>query len=175
MEAQRQASEYVAGLVMVDGSRFAEDPDTAMQAIDAVIAEKGFSALMEAMFEGMFFGEPPEWKPEKMAQVLAIPQETGLPLFRSMIAYDAGTLDTVLAGIAAASVPLHVIQSTVIGPDRTRQALQPGETGPYQRLLTDRVPGTTTESITAGHFCMMEEPAAVNASIERFLAERIGR
>jgi pimeloyl-ACP methyl ester carboxylesterase len=173
MEARRRAPDRVAGLVMVDGSRFAEDPATAMQAIDAVIAEKGYKVLMRAMFDGMFFGDPPPWKAEKIEQVLAIPEETGLPLFRSMIAYDAGTLDTVLAELAAANVPLHVIQSTAIGPDRARKALLPGELSPYQRLLMDRVPGTTCESVTAGHFCMLEAPDAVNDSIAGFIADRI--
>ena len=97
-----------------------------------------------------------------------MPEAVGLALLRAIITWDSGHLDAVLAEL---DIPLLVIQSTILGADRLRRPLRDGETGPYQRLLLDRVAGAKSESLPqCGHFCMIEAPDVVNARIGRFIA-----
>jgi pimeloyl-ACP methyl ester carboxylesterase len=170
MEARRQASERVAGLVLVDGSRISDNADNPTQEVDELIRRHGYTAMVENLFNGMFFGAPPPWKAEKMSQVLAIPESTGLPLFRSVTEWDALALEPALAEI---DVPVHVIQSTILGSDHKRRQLEPGEISPYQRLVLERLPEATSAVIPAGHFSMIEVPDRVNASIARFLTDKV--
>jgi pimeloyl-ACP methyl ester carboxylesterase len=170
MEARRQAPSRVAGLVLVDGSRVANDRESGQNAFDTVVEEEGYEAVVRGLFEDMFFGEPPNWKDDLLANVLAAPKKMGCPLFRAMIAWDAEILERALDEIR---VPVLVIQSTTMGVDRKRRPLEAGETGPYQSLILDRLVGAESETIAGpGHFCMKEAPDAINGRIERFLAER---
>jgi len=167
MEARDLVPARVAGLVLVDGSRLGADPAKAIGGLDASIAERGFPAVVESLFEGMFFGDPPDWKAEKMAQVLAIPDAVGTSLLYAMIDWEVRRLDAVLADL---DIPMLVLQSTFMGGDRVRRMLAAGETGPYQQYLLDRVTDARSESLPGlGHFCMMEAPDVVNASIGRFI------
>ena len=170
MEARRQAPDRVAGLVLVDGSRMSVNADNPNQEVDELIRRYGYKAMVENLFNGMFFGAPPPWKSEKMAQVLAIPESTGLPLFRSVTEWDAVALESALDEI---DVPVHVIQSTALGYDHKRRQLVPGEASPYQRLVLERVSDATNDVVPAGHFSMIEAPERVNASIERFLTGKV--
>jgi pimeloyl-ACP methyl ester carboxylesterase len=168
MEARHLAPSRVAALVLVDGNRLGADPLAATENLDASIAKRGLPAVVEALFEGMFFGDPPDWKAEKLAQVRAMPEAVGSSLLYALIDWEVRRLDAVLAAL---DIPLLVVQSTVMGADRVRRPLAAGETGPYQRLLLDRVAGARSESLPGlGHFCMMEAPDAVNDRIERFIA-----
>lgn len=168
MEARDLARGRVAALVLVDGSRLGADPAAATKLLDAVIAERGFPAVVEALFDGMFFGDPPDWKAEKLAQVLAMPEAVGSSLLYAMVDWESRRMDAVLA---AMDIPLLVVQSTAMGPDRIRRSLADGEVSPYQQLILDRVKGAQSESLPGiGHFCMMEAPGPVNAYIEAFIA-----
>lgn len=170
MEARRQAPDRVAGLVLVDGSRVGIDRAAGQEAFDAVISEKGYASVVRGLFEDMFFGDPPGWKDDVLEKVLAVPETTGRPLFRALVAWDADELEPELANIR---VPVLAIQSTTMGIDRKRRPLEAGETGPFQSLILDRVPGAESETIAGpGHFCMTEAPDAINGRIERFVAER---
>ena len=41
-------------------------------------------------------------------------------------------------------------------------------------MVVERLPNTRSVTIPAGHFSMIEVPAAVNAEIETFIAEMVG-
>ena len=166
MEARHLAPARVAALVLVDGSRLGRA--TAMENLDASIAERGFPAVVEALFEGMFFGDPPAWNEAKLAQVRAMPEAVGSALLHAMIDWEARRLDTILSAL---DIPVLVTQSTAMGADRLRRPLAAGETSPYQQMLLDRVAGVQSETLPGcGHFCMMEAPGVVNDHIERFIA-----
>jgi pimeloyl-ACP methyl ester carboxylesterase len=168
MEARHLTPARVAGLVLVDGSRLGADRAKAIENLDAGIARRGFPAVVEALFEGMFFGDPPDWKEEKLAQVRAMPEAVGSALLYAMIDWEARRLNTILSAL---DIPVLVIQSTAMGADRLRRPLAAGQTSPYQQLLLDRIAGVQSESLPGcGHFCMMEVPGAVNGRIERFIA-----
>jgi pimeloyl-ACP methyl ester carboxylesterase len=168
MEARHLAPARVAALVLVDGSRFGTDRTAATKLLDASIAGRGVRAVVEALFEGMFFGDPPAWKDEKLAQVRAMPEAIGSALLYAMIDWEARRLDMILSAL---DIPVLVVQSTTMGADRLRRPLAAGETGPYQRLLRDRVAGVKSMTLPGfGHFCMIEAPDAVNDRIGRFIA-----
>lgn len=168
MEARRQAEGRVAGLILVDGSRVGIDREAGQQAFDATIAANGYEPVVRGLFESMFFDNPPDWKTETLEKVLAIPEETGRPLFRALVAWDADELEPAMADI---KVPVLAIQSTTMDMERRRRPLEKGETGPFQALILEHIAGA--ESVTVpgpGHFCMTEAPAAINAHIEQFIA-----
>ena len=51
---------------------------------------------MRQAFDGMFVGDPPDWKESLMAGVLAVPEATGRPLYRNLLDWD---LEAALARI----------------------------------------------------------------------------
>ncbi len=167
MEANRRAQGRVAGLVLVDGSRGGQNRAPDQAKFDRMIAESGYPVFVEALFEGMFFGDPPDWKDAALASVFAVPEEIGRPLYRNLIAWDAEQLDPALGAI---DIPVLILQSTYMNLERKRLALQPNETSPYQDMITARVAKTRSVTIPAGHFTMIEEADRTNAEIDRFIA-----
>ncbi len=170
MEARRQAADRVAGLVLVDGSRVGVDRVAGQEAFDATIAANGYKNVVRGLFESMFFDDPPDWKDETLGKVLAIPEETGRPLFRALVAWDADVLQPAMAEI---TVPVLAIQSTTMDLERKRRPLENGESGPFQDLILENIAGADSVTVSGpGHFCMTEAPAAINAHIEQFIAAR---
>jgi len=171
MEARAQAPDRVAGLVLVDGSRVGAERVAGQKAFDAIVAEKGYRAVVQKLFEDMFFGDPPEWKDDALDRVFAVPESTGGPLFRDLVGWDADNLEGTMAVI---DVPVLAIQSTTMDIDRNRRPLLEGEVGPFQALILDKVAGSESETVSGpGHFCMTEAPAAINARMEQFIAARL--
>ena len=170
MEANRQVKERVGGLVLVDGSRGGKDrvPDQAK--FDMQIAEFGYPAFVEGLFEGMFFGDAPGWKEDALDAVFGVSEEVGKPLYRNLIAWDAEQLEPALAQI---DVPVLILQSTYINLDRQRQILGAGENNPYQDLIVSRLSDVISVTIPAGHFTMIERPDETNAEISRFLTSKL--
>ncbi|NKB57715.1 MAG: alpha/beta fold hydrolase [Alphaproteobacteria bacterium] len=170
MEARRQAPDRVAGLILVDGSRVGVDRLVGERAFDETIAMNGYGTVVRGLFESMFFDDPPDWKDETLKKVLAVPETTGRPLFRALIAWDAEKLEPAMAEI---NVPVLVVQSTTMDLDRKRRPLKNGESGPFQDLILAHIVDAESKTISGpGHFCMTEAPAAINAEIERFIAAR---
>ena len=171
MEANRRAKDRVGGLVLVDGSRGGQNcaPDQAR--FDKAIAENGYPAFVEALFEGMFYGDAPGWKAAALQSVFGVPENIGRILYRNLIAWDAEQLDPALADI---DVPVLILQSTYMNLERRRLRLNAGETSPYQELVMERVADVHSVSVPAGHFIMIEEAEATNTEIEQF-ANRLSR
>ena len=171
MEALRRAKDRIGGLVLVDGSRGAQNRAPDQAKFDKQIADTGYRAFVEALFEGMFFEAQPDWKGAALASVFAVPEEIGKPLYRNLIAWDAEQLDPALGEI---DVPVLVLQSTYINLDRQRQILAANETSPYQELIVDRLADVRSVTIPAGHFTMIEKPAETNAEILHFVSSLAG-
>ena len=167
MEACRRATERVGGLVLVDGSRGGQNRSPDQAKFDKQIADIGFHAFVEALFEGMFFDEQPDWKDAALASVFAVPEEIGKPLYRNLIAWDAEQLDPALGEI---DVPVLILQSTYMNLERKRQMLSANETSPYQDLIAERLTDVRSVTIPAGHFTMIEKPVETNDEIARFVS-----
>ncbi|HXH11252.1 MAG TPA: alpha/beta hydrolase [Alphaproteobacteria bacterium] len=174
LQAYLNAPQRAAGLVLVDGSRIGTgDPLAAEQAIRQHIHTIGYTTMMERFFAGMFLeGSDAAVKDRIVRRALALPEAIGAALFARLARWDAQYLDTAFQRVA---VPLLVIQSTYLNPQQVRVPLQPGATTPWIELIRRTVPTAHIEIVGgAGHFTMLDKPAAVNQLLDAFVAH-VGR
>ena len=129
----------------------------------------GYATLIQSLFDGMFLEQSPAVMKERIiARALALPEEIGVPLFSRLMGWDARQMESTLTRV---TVPLLVLQSTYVNPERVRTSLQPGATTPWTDLVRQRVPTARIEILPhLGHFPMLEAPQAVNQSIAAFIA-----
>ena len=125
--------------------------------------------MMRRLFDDMFLdGSDPAIKEHIVNRALELPEEVGAHLFPRIGGWDARQLDTALSHV---TVPMVVLQSTYINPDRVRVPLQPGVTTPWLELIRQYVPTAQIEIISgAGHIPMREASRAVNQFMAAFVA-----
>ena len=165
LEANRLDPQRVAGLVLVDGSRLADrDPDAAERNARAAIEKSGYAAFAQNLFKQMFF-TPSAQADAMVARGVRVTAPFGADLWTRMARWDAGQMDT---AFAAARAPVLAIQSTTRNAQLVRSPLKAGETSPWVDYLKSK--GARVEIVPAGHFTMLEEPAAVNRLIGDFSA-----
>ena len=167
LEAARLMPERVAGLVLVDGSRFATgDPEAAARAARAAIEKDGYAAFSAALFGEMFVPGSAR-AAEILARVAAKPADVPAALWPRSASWDAGQLDGALAAVRS---PLLAIQSTVRDPvTLKRTSLKAGESSGWLDLLRERVKGARIEVIPGvGHFTQLDAAEPVNRLIENF-------
>ena len=170
LQASVDAPERVTGLVLVDGSRLGTgDPQMAEQAARQQIQAVGYPAFLRGFFAGMFLeGSDPAVQERIVGRALALPEAIGGALFPRVVRWDAQAMDAALGRVA---VPLLVIQSTYVTPQRVRVPLAPGASTPWLELVRRSVPTAQIEIVSgAGHFAMLEKPQAVNQHLEQFVA-----
>jgi len=165
LEANRIAPERVAGIVLIDGSRFATgDPEAAEASARAAIERVGFQAWAEDLFRQMFLEQTPAT--ERLVQ-RAVRQgaEIGPALWPRSARWDAGSLEPALAAVRA---PVLVIQTTTRDPQTGKRGpMQAGQTSPWLELLKERLKDVKIEIIPGvGHFPQLEAPERVAALIE---------
>ncbi len=169
LEAARLLPERIAGLVLVDGSRFATgDAQAAERAARAAIEKEGYAAFSAALFGEMFVPGSAR-AAEILARVAGMPADVPAALWPRSARWDAGQLDAALAAVRA---PLLAIQSTVRDPvTLKRTSLKAGESSGWLDLLRERVKGARIEVIPGvGHFTQLDAPEHVNRSISGFLS-----
>jgi len=164
LEANRIASERIAGIVLIDGSRMASgDADEAEREARAAIAKAGYPAFAENLFRQMFF-KPSAEADAIVARAVKTSAQFGPELWPNMGRWDAAVMDAALAAVRS---PLLAIQSTTRSADLRRAPLKPGDTSPYLDLL--KAKGAQVAIVPdTGHFTMLEAPAAVNRLIAEF-------
>jgi pimeloyl-ACP methyl ester carboxylesterase len=169
LEAARLMPERVAGLVLVDGSRFATgDPEAAARAAAAAIGKEGYAAFSAALFGEMFVPGSAR-AAEILARVAAMPPDVPSALWPRSARWDAGQLEAALAAVRA---PLLAIQSTVRDPvTLKRTSLKAGQSSGWLDLLRERVEGARIEVVPGvGHFTQLDAPDTVNRLIREFAA-----
>lgn len=170
IEAHRQAPDLVKGLILLDGSNATAiaDLDTALAGFRTGVAENGYRAFAEGLFAQMFYDPRHDaLKARYIARALAVPEEIGKPLYENLITWD-GTVAR--EAIAAASVPILVIQSTTRDAAGGRRPLQSGEIGAYETFVQGLAPHAGIVGLPGlGHYTMLEDPAAVNRAIDSWL------
>ena len=78
------------------------------------------------------------------------------------------------AALGRVGVPLLVIQSTMMTPERKRVALAPGATTPWLEMVRSRAPQAQIEVVPGvAHFTMLEAPDAVNRLLADFVARAV--
>ena len=164
LEANRIASERIAGIVLIDGSRLASgDADKAEREARAAIAKAGYPAFAENLFRQMFFKPSPE-ADTIVARAVKTSAQFGPELWPNMGRWDAAVMDAALGAVRS---PLMAIQSTTRSADLRRAPMKPGDTNPYLDLL--KAKGARVEIVPdTGHFTMLEAPATVNRLIAEF-------
>jgi pimeloyl-ACP methyl ester carboxylesterase len=170
LQAYLEAPQRVAGLVLVDGSRLGTgDPLAAEQAMHQQMQTLGYTAMLEGLFASMFLeGSDPALKQRILSRALALPEAIGAVLFPRLVGWDARYMDAALSQVA---VPLLVLQSTYVNPQRVRVPLQPGASTPWLELVRRHVPTAQIEIVSGvGHFTMLEAPEAVHQMLAAFVA-----
>jgi pimeloyl-ACP methyl ester carboxylesterase len=167
LQACLDAPDRVAGIVLVDGSFQAAAGDRAEEDARRAIASAGYAAWAGGLFEQMFFA--PSATAERIrARAARLPEAVGAALFPRMVRWDARTM---AAALGRVGVPLLVIQSTMMTPERKRVPLAPGATTPWLEMVRSRAPQAQIEVVPGvGHFTMLEAPDAVNRLLADFIA-----
>jgi pimeloyl-ACP methyl ester carboxylesterase len=171
LQAYVDAPQRVAGLVLIDGSRLGTgDPQPAEQGMRQHIQTIGYATMMQGFFADMFLeGSDPSVKERIVGRALVLPEAIGVAVFSRLVRWDAQYMDAALAKVA---VPLLVIQSTYVNPERVRVPLQPGASTPWLELVRRYVPTAQIDIVSgAGHFTMLDKPQAVNQGLAAFVAE----
>ena len=170
LQACLDAPDRVAGLVLVDGSFQAAAGDRAEADVRRAIASAGYAAWVGGLFEQMFFA-PGATAARIRARAERLPEAVGAALFPSMVRWDARNM---AAALGRVGVPLLVMQSTMITPERKRVPLAPGATTPWLEMVRSRAPQAQIEVVPGvAHFTMIEAPQAVNRLLADFVARAV--
>jgi pimeloyl-ACP methyl ester carboxylesterase len=167
LEANRIAPERVAGIVLVDGSRFGTgDPAAAEAAAQAQITRAGYAAWAEELFRQMFFQSTPATE-RLVARAVRQSAEIGAALWPRSARWDAGTLEAALAAVRA---PVLVIQTTTRDPATGKRGpMRAGQSSPFLDLLRSTLKNCRIEVLPGlGHFPQLEAPERVNRLIAEF-------
>jgi pimeloyl-ACP methyl ester carboxylesterase len=171
LQATLNVPERVAKLILLDGSCIgAGDPIEAEEQTRQHIANVGYRAMMESLFDAMFVdGADPALKDRILQRAHQLPETIGVPLLSRSVGWDAGKADAAFAQVS--QVPSYVLQSTHFNTDLVRVSLQPGEITPWMERVQQHVPTAALDVISGvGHFPMLEVPDIVNNKMAAFIA-----
>ncbi len=159
VETARTAPDAVRGVVLVDGSALAPEAARAgpLPAVD-------FAAVRDGLFDAMFLeGSDPTVKRAIVQRAAAVPVAVGQSFHDAMVDYDATRMRAALAEL---EVPVAVVQSTYMNPERRRVPVEPGMRVPWLELVEEVVADGRIQLVPGvGHFTMIEAPEAVNEAI----------
>ncbi|MGH1360560.1 MAG: alpha/beta fold hydrolase [Burkholderiaceae bacterium] len=162
-----QAPQRVAGLVFVDGSQQGlGDPIAARDGMLAMLGDEAHTAsFANKMFEKMFTEKSnPADRELIVKRAGAVPYKVFCELISNMACWDAGRMQAVLEQL---KIPLAVVQSSRVTPERERFCLKPGESTPYLDLVRRSVPHASIQVVPdIGHFTQLDAPQSVNEAIE---------
>jgi pimeloyl-ACP methyl ester carboxylesterase len=166
-EAFLQSRADVAGLVYVDGSLLAGDPETTLAKAKAAVARDGIDPFTQRLFNDMFLeGSDPKLRERLVARAKAIDAAFREELFFDLIRWDLSKGKEALKQI---TVPALVLQSTFINTDLKRVPLQAGMTTPWMDAVASLVPRSQAKVVSGpGHFAMIEAAQAVTDEIQKF-------
>ena len=169
LECARIAPQCAAGLMLIDGSRFAgTSADVARRTVQRAIQASGYDAFFEGLFTQMFTADSnAKIRDAIVARARRLPQSVGLELVSQMAAWDA---DVAERALASTEIPMTVIQSTGLNENRERVSLRPGDSSPWLDLVAELAPRADIAILPGvGHFTMIEAAEEVNRHIEAML------
>jgi pimeloyl-ACP methyl ester carboxylesterase len=166
LEAVPRAPSRVAGIVLVDGSRFRP---AMTQIFEAAFAAGGYKPLLRGLFQQMFTPRSDAGTAAAaIERALAVPEDVGRGLLLSLVRYDVDKLE---AALENTNKPLLVLQTTFVNDKRERASMRAGQTTPYLDYIRAKVPAACIEVLPGlGHFPQLDAPAETNRAIERFIA-----
>jgi pimeloyl-ACP methyl ester carboxylesterase len=172
LEAYRQSSAGIAGLVLIEGGLVADgDPERAVATFQDGLKAVGLDTFLNTAFGEMF---TPRSDPQLRQQVLdrlkTLDRHFAQDIILSKIHWDASEAARVLARV---TVPVLLLQSTYFDETFRRRSLEPGMTTPWTELVMRQVPSAELHCVPGvGHFPQIEAADVVNQHIAAF-AERL--
>jgi pimeloyl-ACP methyl ester carboxylesterase len=167
IEAALQAPARTKGVILVDGSQFA-------QAMEPVLMERfatldGYVTITNALFKDMFTAKSDKTVVASVVErALRLPRPIGEKMLTDLLRYDVGRLRASLAGLR---VPVMAVQTTSSNEKRERMTLRPGQSTPYLDMLRGQIPAARVEIVEdTGHFPQLDESTRTNALIKSFVA-----
>ena len=169
VEAAMQATDRVAGVVLVDGSQFAPAMEATLK--ETFATPDGYPTLIARWFQEMFTTKSnPAVTAALVERAGHLPREIGEKVLLDLVRYDTDRLSLSLGSLR---VPVMAIQTTYSNERRERRSMRPGQTTPYLDMLRARIPSVRIEIIEdTGHFPQIDEPDQTNALLNSFLGWR---
>jgi pimeloyl-ACP methyl ester carboxylesterase len=173
LEAYRQDPARVAAIVLIECARFPEEP-AARDALVANVRRRGGKTLLELQYPDMFL---PQTDPGRVAYCLERVARLSAPFIEnvilSSIAWDGEHMSETLRSL---EVPLLILQSMEVGESGRRRPLRSLQDSDWVRFVERCAPTAEARLIeNAGHFPQVDQPQAVNAAIEAFVARVLRR
>lgn len=167
VEAALQAPERTAGVILVDGSQFAEAMAPVMK--ERLARPDGFREVMAGMFAEMFTAKSDRvTRSAILARAAALPPAIGTKLLTDIVRYDVTRFTPALTCLR---VPVMAIQTTYTNEKRERTTMRAGQNTPFLDMLRASVRSLRVEVIEdTGHFPQLDEPTRTNALLTDFLA-----
>jgi len=171
LEAYRQDPSKVAAIILIECVRFPEEP-AARDALVANVRRRGGKTLLEQQYQDMFL---PQTDPARVAYCLERVAHLFAPFIEniilSSIAWDG---EHMLETLGSLEVPLLILQSTVVDESGRRRPLRSLQDSDWVRFVERCAPTAEARLIeNAGHFPQVDQPQAVNAAIEAFVAHAL--
>lgn len=168
----------VVGLILIDGSYYKLRPS--LFAFDngdprsTHLTEAQKAALKAEAFNKMFSPLTPQsFKDSTLSNIAAMDKEYSQDVRDSMIAYDRKNMEKTIQLLGKeGKPPVLNLQSSDIGPDNQRIAMQQGGKSKWMMFLEDNVPRIQQIVITdSAHFSHVDRPDVVARAIHEFMGE----
>ena len=159
------------GIVLVDGSRFANENfygDT-IKTFEDAIANESYITVLENMFASMFFSkEFDDDKTRIVKRAINIPEKYSLPLRRNAIWYDSHCVDKNLNNL---TLPILILHSTKLDMKTGRSPIKEDESLPYIDFIKSfNLEIKVKKFEKTGHYISIEKPSVTNNIIDKWLA-----
>jgi len=167
LESYRRDPTGIAAIALIECSRLAQNPGD-KAALQAQVRAVGGKNLLRHSYGSMFLpGTDPQIIAASMARVERLSDNFIESVILSTIEWDATHMDATLQSLR---VPLLILQSTAVDGALQRRSLSRPEESPWIAYVAEQVPHAERQVITnAGHFPHIDQPATVNAALERFV------
>lgn len=150
LQAFLNAPERVSAIALVDGSYRGKSPNPAIE---------NYPEFARKLFSEMFLA-PSALGAATIERAMRLPASIGSALYPDIGRWDAAHMEQALA---AAKVPLLIVQTTTVNAEGRRVALKAGETTPWLDLVRRHTPLAQIAIIPGvGHFPQLEVPEQVN-------------
>lgn len=171
LQAAHDSPARTAGVVLVDGSRVWSGSAASVEREQSTQLTAITDYFVKVLDDPCFLGAIPMDASNRIrAGTLSTPAAVLQLIVTETGAWDALELDRVLAAL---EVPLLAMQSTFLDSGTPRRRLREDERTPWLDLLAHSVRDLSVEILPGvGHFAMIEEPAAVNASLRNFVRQQ---
>lgn len=166
-EAYARSPGMIAGLVLIDGGFYAEDPQALQKAGRDRIDRDGYASFARAHFEALFgTAVDSPFRRHVVNRAVALDPRVGRDLYLSAVGFDFARGEETLAAIR---VPVLVLQSSWIDADGIRRPMREDTETAFMERVRRLVPQSRIVRIPdSSHFPMQDQSETVNREILQF-------